>query len=512
MSSMEVTKTNAYPGPFSSAAQQSVQEVSPLLPPPRQQTPWQSHEKSGLELPFTFWMPPCFYQVRNTLLWPLKKSVARIWGVEIVPLGVLLLLGLAALFIALVVTKRADYKTTGAVATIPLMLVYATASQNNIFTFILGIPKERMLVFHKWLGLLALGIGAFHGAYTYFNLNQSKSAVSGLILIILIAVQLLNSFFPIRKYIYQIFFYSHIIVAIAAIVLALIHGAGLAMIGMGLWLADLGLRALLFIYYSTKYKTALATRVSPDIVRLEFFGVPSNMNYLGGQYCNLIIPAASPIEVHPISIASAPHQQNLCFFVRNEGDWTNRLYQAVPNPTQLKVLINGAYGSPSADIESATFKSFLFVSGGIGVTPMKSIAQSLISQRFRGREINAFYFIWVVREMETVSAVMSQADDNLVNPGYYQMYNGICPFVVYRVFLTREKLGEPLPFYVTKGRPKLPEIFDEVANSAAGFRDDKVAVLACGPETMVKEVSCLCKTKSWKTKVRFDLHTEVFEY
>ena len=99
---------------------------------------------------------------------------------------------------------------------------------------------------------------------------------------------------------------------------------------------------------------------------------------------------------------------------------------------------DGAYGSPGIDIDGGRYKSFLLVSGGIGITPMQAktrgrflqhcllerlwtvffahtpLALSLCSQAIcndlrrqhaRGRPLTKLRFVWVVRDREMVDAM-----------------------------------------------------------------------------------------------------------
>ena len=49
------------------------------------------------------------------------------------------------------------------IAQIPLILVWTLACHNSIWTFLLGIPFERTLSWHKLLVWLSLGLGLYHG-------------------------------------------------------------------------------------------------------------------------------------------------------------------------------------------------------------------------------------------------------------------------------------------------------------------------------------------------------------
>ena len=55
---------------------------------------------------------------------------------------------------------------------------------------------------------------------------------------------------------------------------------------------------------------------------------------------------------------------------------------------KVKAYIEGPYGEPSVNVEDLTYQNFLLISGGIGITPVQSIANELLEQFSRGRPIN----------------------------------------------------------------------------------------------------------------------------
>lgn len=65
----------------------------------------------------------------------------------------------------------------------------------------------------------------------------------------------------------------------------------------------------------------------------------------------------------------------------------------------------GPYGNSRVIIDNPKYKYFLLVTGGIGITPLQSICNELIVQRFRGRDIKKIKFIWAIRDRGMARAV-----------------------------------------------------------------------------------------------------------
>jgi len=77
--------------------------------------------------------------------------------------------------------------------------------------------------------------------------------------------------------------------------------------------------------------------------------------------------------------------------IRALGGWTRKLHDSIRADDEehpLSVYIDGPYGSPEIDIDGAKYKLFLLVSGGIGVTPMQSVASKLVYEHDElGRDV-----------------------------------------------------------------------------------------------------------------------------
>merc|ERR1712051_712660 len=146
---------------------------------------------------------------------------------------------------------------------------------------------------------------------------------------------------------------------------------------------------------------ATARSLPADVIRITL--PKERFAYKGGQYCNLAVPEMN-LQFHPMSISSSPHEDYVVFHIRVLGNWTSALQQLVEGKggqdrdVPLPVLLAGPYGAVSVDIDGPTYKSFLLVSGGIGITPMQSIFGELIDQHQRGRKLEHVRFVWSVAD------------------------------------------------------------------------------------------------------------------
>jgi ferredoxin-NADP reductase len=126
-------------------------------------------------------------------------------------------------------------------------------------------------------------------------------------------------------------------------------------------------------------------------------------DYNPGQYVKICVPDVSLFEWHPISISSSPYQHEVTLHIRTRGSWTQRLYDLSKKKNRVPVLIEGPYGSLNVDLTSKRYSMVMLISGGIGVTPMQSIAHQLVYEHEWGeRYLKKLAFIWTSRDPQVV--------------------------------------------------------------------------------------------------------------
>ncbi len=112
----------------------------------------------------------------------------------------------------------------------------------------------------------------------------------------------------------------------------------------------------------------------------------------------------SIFEWHPISISSSPHQQYVTLHIRKRGTWTTRLHDLAGEKKEISILLEGPYGSLAVDLTSNRYSMVMLLSGGIGVTPMQSIAHQLTYEHEWGeRELKKLWFVWTARDPQVMS-------------------------------------------------------------------------------------------------------------
>lgn len=303
--------------------------------------------------------------------------------------------------------------------------------------------------------------------------------------------------------------------------------------GVGLWLLDLLVRASYVRFTRSYTKTARIDALPADVIRIT---MPKSFEYQGGQYSFLCIPALSAFEWHPFSISSAPHEPFITYHVRVLGDWTQRLYVQAAVESEVSILVDGPYGSPTVDLDK--YEYFLLVSGGVGVTPLQAVCNQLTHEHEeRGRPLKKVYFIWAVRDQTLISALHPKDELGAENdpcrtsfvPNLVQSTrtsSSACssdqstmkedPLLETQYYLTqglpsRMTVLNQIDADFREGRPDLPAEFRRMHDAAAANGRARVAAMVCGPQKMIDEVRRLCLTES-SSSVTFDFHGETFDF
>eukprot|EP00658_Telonema_sp_P-2_P025978 TRINITY_DN20480_c0_g1_i3.p1 TRINITY_DN20480_c0_g1~~TRINITY_DN20480_c0_g1_i3.p1 ORF type:complete len:375 (-),score=89.95 TRINITY_DN20480_c0_g1_i3:131-1255(-) len=286
------------------------------------------------------------------------------------------------------------------------------------FTFFVGIPFERALFYHKLCAYLTVILGGIHGLvawhippnggshWSFSDMASDGTSQTGLVYIGGFMLLILTSLYPIRRSFFECFYYLHLGLVAIILVFGTAHGAGTIWVGALFWVADLIVR---YIYMAgIKHTKVMTAELLPgDVIRLEC--PRGDFEYAGGQYIFVCLPGISCFEWHPFSLSSAPHQKELKIHVRALGNWTKKLLDLVKEAPEgrleMKCWFEGPFGNPECEIWGGQYKTFLMVSGGIGITPLQSITNQLLEQAGRKRPIKHIRFVWAVSDKAVIDAM-----------------------------------------------------------------------------------------------------------
>jgi len=443
----------------------------------------------------------CHYltQARWLVAGPLQVHLVRAWTVGhclmLLPLIVWLWQGLHH------VRHLSEEATdaSGELAVYALLVVYFTSNKtHSFFSLILGIPYDQLIWYHGVAAVVAIVLTFFHVQIVldisaddlFTTLFADRHNTVGSIAALSMLLLVLSSSFRValRKFGYQLWYLLHCVGGIVAVVTLVLHDAEI-MVFVGAWWALDWLLRLTMAMRRVKAKTQV---LGKDIVEFRF---PKAMEYAAGQFVLVCIPKASSLEFHPISISSAPHEDEMTIHVNaTAGDWTSKLLEL---PNEVPICIQGPYSALHVNLTH--YDSFVFVAGGVGITPLQSLAKELL---FTG-QANYILFVWVTRNQyleDPLEAVTISSTTPL--PATVAIYHsrGRDATDIYAPLSHIEHHD---------GRPDMDIILQNVKEQCKG---KPVAVLGCGPEKLMTSMTQACrKNSNLCGGTVFDYHVESFE-
>ena len=369
-------------------------------------------------------LPKCFPLIDA----PVLKSLPFVTLGQVVLALPLLILLIAGYYVSF---RQADQYKSGNAASYALFAAFLTASKSNsMVTFVLGIPFERLVPYHNMSALTAVILSVFHiyVAYVYskptdissmrvvhhvkfgdrhdhiyaedsqyalhgsnpeffkflFDTNTNRT---GSLLALAMVAMVATSLFPIlRREFFDFWLWTHMALAVCVIIFALLHSVTLILMVAFWWAGDIVMRVI--VCATCRYPSAAyLEKVSFDVVKISF-PKPDNFEYNAGQFVQIAFADVNILAFHPLSIASAPHEPMVTLYARALGEWTEKVLALAEAKEEVRIMVEGPYGSISVDIEDDNrYQMAVCVSGGIGVTHCQSIAKYLLNEHELGRNL-----------------------------------------------------------------------------------------------------------------------------
>lgn len=150
------------------------------------------------------------------------------------------------------------------------------------------------------------------------------------------------------------------------------------------WIALYGIVFLLVAYYRFARQLLLYKRQDFRVARVvqEASGVHSvyirgnkirNFQYSAGQFGKFrFLTKGYWLQEHPFSFSVEPNSDELRISVKTLGDFTANIAQL---PENTRVIVDGPYGRFTT--ERITQKRVVYIAGGIGITPIRSMLGAL---------------------------------------------------------------------------------------------------------------------------------------
>jgi len=209
------------------------------------------------------------------------------------------------------------------------------------------------------------------------------------------------------------------------------------------------------------------THIKTETPDVKTFRIATNFTHAPGQCAMIGIPSVGEAM---FSISSSPtNAEYMEFSIKAVGKLTNHLHKLAPGS---QVTIRGAYGKPFPVDDALRGKDLLFIAGGIGLAPLRSVIGYVFDKRENYGTVDILY------------GARSASD------------------LVFKGEVTDEWQSQPnTNTYVTIDHPQdgwrghvgfVPAYLQEI-----GFANDKTALI-CGPPIMIKYTLAALITMGFK--------------
>jgi hypothetical protein len=263
------------------------------------------------------------------------------------------------------------------------------------------VPFDKaMPAFHSLIGHMLVASAVVHVAghsVNYGARNFAKAIprrgfhgygqllITGIALTLVLAAMRTTVMPRIRRRKFELFYYTHVAGFVLYYAFIIMHGAHRGELSTWKYVA-----LPLLVYFADRGSrfakenvarlevTQSTASVQGDVVCLR---LPRTFHYVAGQYADIKVPQVSTVEWHPFTIASSPHESDMLFFIKKNGDWTEKLHAMFSNPgidsdeALCQVHVRGPFGAPAQ--HTGQYEHVVLIGGGVGATPFCSIAKNV---------------------------------------------------------------------------------------------------------------------------------------
>lgn len=340
----------------------------------------------------------------------------------------------------------------GCIAVAQLPLLFLLAGKQNLIGLATGTSYERLNWLHRWAARIMWLTSTFHmmfwfrswARYNYIwrKISTDRLSQTGFAAYLVLTAVVVFSFLPIRRFSYELFVVSHLVLFAGAVGAIMLHAPlsrTYVWVAVALFFFDRLARVLVTLVANLSLfhrKTpgrnwlwanhATLTPLPGNVTRISID--KPVLKWSPGQHVFLSCHSVVPLQSHPFSIASLPSDQKLEFLVQARTGGTKRFHRFATRRNELSASHNshmiqrklvGVEGPYGTHRPLHQFDSVVFLAGGTGATFTVPLMRDLV-QRWKNSQQGTWgivtkrvRFVWVIKARDRLSWFQSQLEQAL---------------------------------------------------------------------------------------------------
>jgi len=455
-------------------------------------------------------------------------SIRRIPGTQIAARQLFALLLYAGLNYAVLYVERNPWtpSSIGHLIAANAFLAVLPATRNSLLVIFTGLPFERTIIFHRWVGRMLLILVGVHFGWILYEWNRDGiswktqlftkdptygwSNLYGLIAGSATLIMMLTSLPIVRRKTWELFYLTHFMF-IVFFVFAWLHKVVVVPFIIGAIVIYGVDRLIRMLTGYLPVKTVTFRVKNPGGVIQVRFLKPALTRWLRmyrpGQYVFVNFPKINPFTWHPFSLSSGPDERTGEINIRSLGGFTEAVANYAQTQSETYIRVDGPYGN--MNVQTRRHPVVVMVAGGIGITPVLGILRDAfrtgnLSQRevdnIPRHCISDVHLVWSIQSTDQYAWFEEEFEELVAAARHpYQ------PRLHLHLHVTRQQSAMSQKF--KRGRPNFTGLFDQLAKANPGVAK---TVFVCGPKPMVRDVWDETAKRCLRGEP-YDFHKETFE-
>ncbi|KAJ4840044.1 Ferric reduction oxidase 7, chloroplastic [Turnera subulata] len=348
----------------------------------------------------------------------------------------------------------------GGIGQFCMAFLFLPIARGSVLLRVIDIPFEHATRYHVWLGHLTMVLFSLHGIFYVVGwamegnlwhemLEWKDIGVANLAGVISLLAGLLmwvTSLHPVRKWNFELFFYTHQLYVVFVVFLALHVGDFIFSMAAG----------PIFLFVLDRFLRFCQSRRTVDIISANclpcgtvelVLAKPANLRYNALSFVFLQIKELSWLQWHPFSVSSSPldGKHHLSVLIKVLGEWTAKLRGSItdihgaesmdsssPSIPRITASVEGPYGHEVP--YHLMYENIILVAGGIGISPFLAILSDILHRINEGRPCRPrdILVVWAVKTCDELP-ILSTLDVESICPHFHDKIN-----LEISIYVTRE--------------------------------------------------------------------------